>query len=312
MQFATSRITRKMKPFVASYVLPLVLHEGLPYYRCQTNGRLVLIDTGASCSILSNEILDGDDVMARAGRRCSARPPSGFSLPPFCCGIAGYDFLRELSAGAEGARRSAIFDLRDRNRPALVINSPVPAEMHSPCELVDSPLFPLVHCDIFGVENCNDVVAVVDTGSPVTIANTAVDFAAGLFDCLDAPSLDTANADGSINKLTPKLCAGLRIGRRIDRPHRQLYVADLPAMRYIDRAKQMLLGLDVLGTHFAFEFFEPVSPARVKKKSRRSSPPSWDRPTQGAADEALGDLARPASPTSDVYKSRSVLWLTAN
>mmetsp|Transcript_6667 Transcript_6667/g.17437 ORF Transcript_6667/g.17437 Transcript_6667/m.17437 type:complete len:259 (-) Transcript_6667:35-811(-) len=242
---------------VGAIIVPLVIREGLGYL--ERGGGLVLVDSGASRSILDEPSLEDDDEVARAARRCSPRPTREVALPEFCRGILGFDALRELAS--EGPHRRVEFDFVDG---VLRVNEPAERDVRR-CPLADDP-FPLVDCQVFGLASC-DVAAVVDTGSPVTIANRRLADLAGLTDDDGARPIETRNADGSVTGLVPKTAFGLRVAD-VDRPNCRIYVGDLPAMALVDRPVHLLLGLDVLGTRFALEAVDDP-PATRKKKSRR-------------------------------------------
>lgn len=268
--------TRSLMVMFAAFVLPLVVRDKLPYYNSPNHG-LILLDTGSARSFLKSELLESDEVIAVAGRKCETQSPDALSLPPFCEGIAGFDLVSEL-----GER--VVFDILGQT---LHIDEPLPESLTECLEMTRSKEA-LIPCQVYGIESC-DVSALVDTGSPSTIANSALDLACGLFDddlAAEAATTST-NADGSVNRMRKKRCAGLRIANSVDRQGLQIYVADLPAMKLVDRHLQLLLGLDALGNQFAFEFVQGEAVAAEgtttpRRKTRRTTPsqPSRQKSTR--------------------------------
>lgn len=240
--------------------MPLVLREGLPYLEDRAGG-LLLVDSGASVTVIKNlDALEGE--LAMIARRCQLRPTPAV-MPPFCSGILGYDFLRAAAQGGVVALDGGY--LTNEFEPSGTC-----------VELEDDLQLPLVKIRVFGASFC-DSRAIVDTGSPITICNPALDFEAVLYaDKTGATPLSALGVDGVQTQLVRKTTSKVNIAAVV-RPEPTVYVGDLAMFARYGYATTplALLGSDILGDRIAFDFSgggstttTTTSPPVKKKKTR--------------------------------------------
>jgi len=250
--------------------LPLARRQGMPY--ATVGGAEVLVDSGASATYLRGSLLEaypwrGESSAALCARAAElgavALERTSLRLPDDSAGIVGWDVLSSYA--------SVEFDL---TAGVLRLDGPAGASAGPKAPVTpralgaSSGLYPLVACQFFGAGDCA-VEALLDTGSPSTLANEALASAAGLFpdDEVDGDFV-TTGAGGESAALRRCRAAGLVLGERIERPGAAVLVGDLPQWAALGvEGPAALVGLDVLGARFRVE--RDASAAPPRKKSRR-------------------------------------------
>jgi len=175
-------------------------------------------------------------------------------------GILGYDFLKaHASADFDFPRNALRLD-----EQLLAAGEDVPFR-----ELpFGSKAYPVVDVSVFAMDAC-EAVGLVDSASPITLCNAKCDDGAGLFADAAAEPRTTTGVDGRAVRLRGSTAAGLRVGSVFEKAGVSLAVADTPSMAQLGFSDEpfLLLGLDVLGDHFAFDF--RTMSLRLFSRSRR-------------------------------------------
>ena len=260
-------------------ILPLIARDGLPYV--EDRGSYLLVDSGSSMSYVARRLLQSDASAAGALARsvdAAAVEDVGLQLPAGVHGILGFD---ALCAGGS-------FEV-DVDGGALRLDEPPAfdgahlATMRAATLGSSRRPYPLVDVEVFGAGAAR-CTGLVDTGSPVTIANGALAAAAGLLDALDDDAAATRGATGATTALRPCTAAGVVFGSA-RRPACKILVGDLPQWAALDlqETPAVLLGLDLLGRRL-----RGARAAPPRKKSRGDEP-ARRRKSRGAAVPAAGD-----------------------
>jgi len=264
-------------------VLPIVLRGTpvqLPYV--VEAGLDILVDSGASVSYLRRAVLDAGGPVARlAAGAQSVEDTAPLQLPDGCGGILGFDAL--------GAAASVEVDL-DAGALRLGEAAPAAAPRRGACVATATAFpgaanpYPCVDVAVYGAAECA-VAAIVDTGTPLTIANGALAAAAGLLDDADAAPPATVGVDGATTALRPCRAAGLVVGGAVAlAAEAPVLVGDLPQWAQLGvppGAPACILGLDVLGRRFRLARTAGGGAARPRKKSRAPPAAGPTPPTPG-------------------------------
>ena len=231
------------------FVLPLTMKNGMPYVT--EEGGDLLVDSGAASTYLRRALLETDGPVATRARGAGgvAVERTNLQLPSDVAGILGFDWL--------GAGSSWELDLVEGS---LRVDEPESAggfDGAGALELTARDLggtrpYPTVAVDVYGASDCV-VAALVDTGSPATIANEALAAAAGLFPGDDDgdDAIASRGAVGELVGLRRCRASGLVLGGRLERPGLDVLVGDLPQWGQLDATSAspaLLLGLDALGS----------------------------------------------------------------
>jgi len=170
-------------------------------------------------------------------------------------GILGYDFLKEAADGG-----TVSFDAK---RGQLRVNEKEDDIVSACATWRDLPFngrsYPVMDCGVYAMESCEGATALVDTAAPVTICNEALRDQAQLFPDFSAPDRTTTGVDGVQVPLVGAFAAGIRVGdktKNVEFSMVPIAVADTPAMAALGFRKKpfILLGLDLLGDSFTFDF----------------------------------------------------------
>lgn len=260
-------------------VLPIVLRGSPPLPYVVEAGLNILVDSGASASYLRQAVLDaGGPVAALAPGAQSVEATAPLRLPADCGGILGFDAL--------GAARSFELDLRG---PRLLRLDEAAGDDEPRCVATVTATafggtrpYPTVPVVFYGAGEC-ECDALLDTGTPLTIANGALAARAGLLDggeAAEAPST-TVGVDGARTELRTLRAAGLVLGGGLELASLPVLVGDLPQWDQLGippAEPASVVGLDVLGERFRCA----RARAAAKKKTRRDPSAAAARKTRGS------------------------------
>mmetsp|Transcript_16572 Transcript_16572/g.53973 ORF Transcript_16572/g.53973 Transcript_16572/m.53973 type:complete len:253 (-) Transcript_16572:152-910(-) len=248
---------------VGCFVLPLSLgrDDGLP--SVEFDGARWLVDSGASGSLVRFAYPQMTGVVGEALRRCEA-PVVPTAMGGYR-GLLGFDFLKAVSDGGTVDFNFEANEFRVNERTDAREESSIRfREAAFPDLFPNGKPYPMADCAVYALDCC-EATALVDTASPVTLCNSACRDAAGLFFAEDHHPRTTTGLDGRAVPLAAARASGIRVSRTFERADVTFAVGDLPSMAAIGFQDRpfVLLGLDVLGTRFLFDF--PRSTLRILK-----------------------------------------------
>ena len=228
--------------------------NGSPYVR--EGGSNYLLDTGSAVSVVRASGPTGKASELACARLGAMERAARVALPPEVAGIMGWDFV---TASAKE------FVHVDCNAGLLWIDETPPGgfgEFQS-CAFRHAQIaggsLPIADAALYGLSSVEGATAVLDTGSPVSIASKSFAAGAALFEEIEGsetPPLVTTGADGKATQLEARIAAGLRLGTGADFMQQRIFVGDLPmaAACGVEPSQSFLLvGMDVLGKVITFD-----------------------------------------------------------